>query len=138
MISINRNPSARELRRFAAIWLPAFAAGAGTVALRRWGAPRIAVGIWAAGSLTSIGSLLKPSLARTVFLALSYITYPVGLCLSYGMLALVYFLVVTPLGLAMKLAGRDALRLRRQHDAESYWSRIARTDEDVENYFRQF
>lgn len=34
---------------------------------------------------------------------------------------LLFFLVVTPIGLLLRLAGKDLLRLRRDPDASSYW-----------------
>lgn len=36
-------------------------------------------------------------------------------------MGILFFLVVTPIGLAMRLAGKDQLRLRRDAAAESYW-----------------
>ena len=36
-------------------------------------------------------------------------------------LALLFFLVVTPTGLVMRLLGKDSLRLRFQPEAKSYW-----------------
>ena len=41
-------------------------------------------------------------------------------------LALVFFIVVTPLGLVMRMSGKDPLRLRRQAGAKSYWSEVRR------------
>ncbi|MBM3740305.1 MAG: hypothetical protein FJW39_31510 [Acidobacteria bacterium] len=43
-----------------------------------------------------------------------------GRVTSPVVMALVFFLVITPLGLLMRLLGRDALGLRR--DAASYWA----------------
>lgn len=37
------------------------------------------------------------------------------------MLAVIYFVVITPTGLAMRLFRHDPLRLRQAPDAESYW-----------------
>ena len=39
-------------------------------------------------------------------------------------LALLFFIVVTPLGLILRLLGKDPLRLRRPVGAESYWSEV--------------
>ncbi len=36
-------------------------------------------------------------------------------------LGIMFFLVITPMGLVMRLAGKDPLRLRRDPDAASYW-----------------
>ena len=33
----------------------------------------------------------------------------------------IFFLVITPIGIVMRLAGRDALRRRLQPDARTYW-----------------
>jgi hypothetical protein len=44
-----------------------------------------------------------------------------GKIASRLLLAALFYAVVTPLGLAMRLAGRDSLGLRRRSDAPSYW-----------------
>ena len=36
-------------------------------------------------------------------------------------LAIMFFLVITPIGLLMRALGRDALRLRLDQDAPTYW-----------------
>jgi hypothetical protein len=41
-------------------------------------------------------------------------------------LALLFFIVVTPLGLAMRMLGKDPLRLRRPSGAGSYWTEVRR------------
>jgi hypothetical protein len=37
-------------------------------------------------------------------------------------LAIFFFVVMTPIGLAMRLFGKDTLRLKRPRDAETYWN----------------
>lgn len=37
------------------------------------------------------------------------------------LLAVLFYAVVTPIGLVMRATGRDSLRLRRQPGAPSYW-----------------
>jgi len=36
-------------------------------------------------------------------------------------MAVIYFVAVVPTGLALKLAGKDPLRLKREPDSASYW-----------------
>ena len=36
-------------------------------------------------------------------------------------LAMIFYLVITPFGVVMRLAGKDPLRLQRQPGASSYW-----------------
>jgi len=54
-------------------------------------------------------------------LLLSKLTTPI-------VMGLLFFLVLTPLGIAMRLAGKDPLRLRFAPDSRSYW--LSRQDED--------
>jgi hypothetical protein len=56
---------------------------------------------------------------------------------SLAALAIVYFLVVTPIALAMRLSGRDRLRLKWRGD-ESGWIERRGRDSDAERAFRQF
>ena len=43
---------------------------------------------------------------------------------GYALLTLLFFIVVTPLGLILRLLGQDPLRLRRPTGAASYWSEV--------------
>jgi hypothetical protein len=43
---------------------------------------------------------------------------------GYAILALLFFVVITPLGLVLRIFGKDLLRLRRPADAESYWTPV--------------
>jgi hypothetical protein len=42
-------------------------------------------------------------------------------CVSPLVLGLVYFSTVTPIGLVLRVLGKDPLRLRFDREAESYW-----------------
>ena len=42
-------------------------------------------------------------------------------CTTPGILALVFFTCVTPIGLVRRWLGKDPLRLRLDHDAATYW-----------------
>jgi len=39
-------------------------------------------------------------------------------------LALFFFIIVTPLGLVLRILGQDPLRLRRPKGTDSYWSQV--------------
>lgn len=53
---------------------------------------------------------------------------------GYAVLALLFFVVVTPLGLILRLLGKDPLRLRRPTGAESYWTKV-RQESSLERLF---
>jgi hypothetical protein len=138
MIAINRYPSTRQLWWFAGLWLPLAGATAGRLLLWRAHTPRAALAIWIATLLATLASLLSRAVARTVFIILSYVTFPIGFVVSWTAMALLYFAVLTPLALAMRLAGRDPLVLRRDDKTTTFWRRRRGNTDDPRQAFRQF
>ena len=128
------NPSARLLRQFAGLWVLVFSG----LALRQWSHGHI----YAAGLIgtlaVTVGSvgLMFPSSIRPVFIAWTVLAYPIGWMVSRFSLALLFYGVLTPLGLAFRLMRRDCLQLgpRRR---ESYWTPKA-TSSEAMGYFRQY
>ena len=136
MLPINRNPSARDLRSFARIWFPLFVVFLGTMLWWRAQQPAAAFVVWGIGAAAELAVLASPAVARQVFVGLMIVTYPIGLVVSTVALGLLFYLVFTPLGWAMRLAGRDPLRLRTRAD-RSEWHPIQQSD-DPDREFRQF
>jgi hypothetical protein len=57
--------------------------------------------------------------------------------MSYVILTMMFYLILTPVALVFKLIGRDALHRRFEPAAPTYW--IKRTPPaTVKRYFRQF
>jgi hypothetical protein len=138
MIAINRHPSSRQLWWFAGLWLPLAGATAGRLLLWRAHTPRAAAAIWGATVLATLASLVNRAVARTVFIVLSYVTFPIGFVVSWTALGSLYFLVLTPLAIAMRLCGRDPLVLRRDDQRRTYWRERDDTTGDARGAFRQF
>jgi hypothetical protein len=136
MLPINRNPAARELRHFARIWFPLFVAAAGALTWWRAESSIAAVAVWAAGAAVAAVILASAEAARIVFVGLMTITYPIGLVISTLTLAFMFYVVFTPMGVVMRLAGRDPLRLK-QRSAASHWTPYQQSD-DPEQAFRQY
>jgi len=135
VVEINRNPTRRELGWFAGFWLVFFGA-LGAVAWARLG-PGITAGLWTMAVAVPALGLLWPSLLRAVYLALAFATFPIGFVVSHVILAVVYFLVLTPTGLAVRLAGHDPLQLRSGPQDGSYWQE-RKPINDPKRYFRQY
>ena len=135
MLRLNWRPTDRELRLFAAA-LPVPAAVIGFALGRRFDSawpPHLLV--WPAVAVAAVG-LARPRLVRPVFLAVSLAAFPIGWALSHLILAAIFFLLVTPTGLALRLAGRDPMTRRREPDRASYW--IRRRPREKDDYFRQY
>jgi saxitoxin biosynthesis operon SxtJ-like protein len=139
LIDIRWNPSRRELRQFAGIWFPAFWGVAGGVGLYHAGRGALPVVslIWAAAVVVSVVGYLKPSFMLPIFVAWMTLTAPVSWLVSHAVLGALYFLMIAPLGLAMRLLGRDPMARNLEPEAPSYWVEH-RTGTDPRRYFRQF
>jgi len=74
---------------------------------------------------------------RLIYLGLTLVTLPIGLVISFLLLATFYFGILTPLAIVFKLIGRDALKRRFDADADSYWI-THRQPGDLDRYFNQF
>jgi len=136
MIAINYKPAERQLRTFTRLWFPLFVAALGGMFWWRANAPELASMVWGLGAVLSMAMVASAPLARFVFVALMWVTYPLGLALSYTTLAIIFFLVFTPIGLGMRLFRRDPLALRARGRA-SHWI-ACEQDDSAERAFRQF
>ena len=78
-----------------------------------------------------------PVVRRPLYLGWMYATLPIGWVVTHVMLGLIYYLMFTPIGLIMRLGGRDLMQRRFDREASSYWIEH-RPDDRPERYFRQF
>lgn len=136
LIEIDTHPSRAQLRVFALLWL-VFLGGVGAVVLWRAGSWPAAAALWGlAVALPAVGWAWDAWL-RVVYVGMAYAAAPIALVVSFVLLAGVYYLVMTPIGLGMRLFGRDPMARRFDPAARTYWI-PRRHSEDVRRYFRQF
>jgi hypothetical protein len=78
--------------------------------------------VWALGiaALVATIALARPAALRPVHAAWMTFARALGWANTRILLGLVFYLVLAPLGIAMRLAGRDALRLKFDPDATTY------------------
>jgi hypothetical protein len=122
LLEIDWEPSPKKLRQFA--W-GLFAVGALAAALswRRGhhGRAEIMLGaMWALGAAT----LESPRAGRAVYRAWMALAFPVASAVSFALLGLLYYGVLTPIGVALRLAGHDPLRRRRPENAGTYFTPV--------------
>jgi hypothetical protein len=130
-LDIDWNPDERKLRRFG--WFTAVAA----LAAMKFLPPVAAMGAAAVGALSALLSLARPRANRPLYLALTVVTWPIGFAVSTVMLALLFFGVITPIGLVLRWLGQDPMRRRSDRSAGSYWVQ-ARRERPAQSYFRQY
>jgi hypothetical protein len=126
------NPLRRQLRLFA--WLCALLLA---VLAGRAGDPLTRLVLRLAAAFVFAAGTVWPGLFRWVYRAALFVTAPVGWAVGNVLLALVYFGLITPLGLLGRALGRDPLQLRPRPGADTYWQpRLPVID--YRRYFRQF
>lgn len=136
LLDIHRNPSRRELLWFGLLLLLFFGLVGGLV-LWRSGSSTAAILIWSIGGVLALVYYAVRPLRLPMYLGWIYAAYPIGFVVSHLMLGAVYFLVVTPIGLVMRLLGRDPMERKFDRSAKSYWVR-RRGEARSGSYFRQF
>lgn len=133
---IPRNPSESTLRQFGVL---------GIVILGGLSAWRIAthgptvwtIALGAFGLVLGLLGIFAPRWLRPVFVGWSMLAFPIGWLVSQVAMGMLYYGVLTPLGLALRATGRDPLSLKKPSVRESYW--VAKpTPTDVRRYFRQY
>jgi hypothetical protein len=136
VIRIERNPSRRQLRFFG-LSLLAFSAILGGVWWWKTGSLTAPVVFWAIGAIPPCIGEVWPRGLRIGYLVVSYATFPIGWGVSHLILALVYYLLLFPIGLVLRLRGYDPMKCRFDENAESYWTPRER-EEGAGRYFKQF
>jgi len=136
VIEINRNPSRRDLTVFGLL-LALVVAGAGAW-LRWWAGLGTAAAVtWIVGGAFWLTYVAVPPLRRPLYVGWIVAFYPLGWVLSHVALAVVYYLVLTPIGLIRRKVGGDPLRRRFDRSATTYW--IERDEPpDPSSYLRPF
>ena len=138
LIEINRNPPHRELRKFGLLWFPLFCGVLGAVLYHRVGWLPLSIGIWCLAAPAMVLGAVSPRHVLPIYRGLMTITFPIGFVVSHVLMALIYYGVFTPIGVLMRLAGKDPLRLKRSRGADSHWLDRPEETDETEQYFRQF
>jgi hypothetical protein len=137
LVEIKWHPNRKELRDFGKIALIASAIlclllyvfkGIGI----KWSAVILALGI-----AIFLISLFSIKLTKLIYLGLILITFPIGWAISFILMAIFYFLLITPLGLVFRLMGKDLLNQKFDSNAKSYWV-VRKPPENIDRYFHQF
>ena len=137
LAQINWHPRRKELRTFAIIALIA----AFLIALLLWRLRGLGIQ-WAtviisSGIVIFFSSFLSHKLTRIIYLGFILVTLPIGLLMSFLLLAFFYFGILTPLACIFHLIGRDPLHRKCDSEAESYWITHRKPD-NLDRYYHQF
>lgn len=137
-MTINWSPAPRELRQWALITGPALGIVGGLFYFVDWGIFRGGEGfakfLWGFGAFALVTGMTGTKLGWPAYRAWMGFVYAMSWMIGHVALALVYWLVVAPLGLVARLIGRDRLQLRTRGRG-SYWHALPVRPHDPERQF---
>jgi hypothetical protein len=144
-LNLNLDPGRRILRQFGFIAAVAFGL---LGALVLWkgnlfgfdlgdAVRPVTLTLWALGILSGAFSVVYPEANRPLYVGLAVLTYPIGLAVSFIIMVILFYGLITPVGLLFRVIRRDPLHRKWERDAKSYWVPSQGTREK-KDYLRQF
>jgi hypothetical protein len=141
---INWKPGAKDLSKFAWSLIIGFPCIALVFFLAKWikthtlPEPRFFLMLGGIGAVVGLVCLLVPIAARPLYFIWYAATACIGLVMANLLFTVMFYGLFTPLGLFMRLLGRDPLKLRWQkEDAGTYWQ-DAEPSRPAAQYFSQY
>lgn len=137
LVDINFAPDNEELLKFGKTMIIGFSI-IGLVVLFVFDSPKIAIGCAIFGLFSFILSKFGKK-AMVIYLPWMAFGFVMGTIVSNLILALLFFGMITPIGLFFKLTKRDMLHKSIDKSLPTYWSDAPNRDNDgVTEYQRQF
>lgn len=90
------------------------------------------------GALLVLSGTLAPAILKPIYRVWMALAVVLGFVMTRVILTLVYFLVLTPIGLVLRLFGKDLLDRKLDPRADSYWKRKEYLDDSparLEKYY---
>ncbi len=137
LIEINWHPDRKQLRGFGFVALIATTAISLLLYFLKDLPIYWAAAIFVAGFIIFLSSRLYLRLTKMFYLILTVATAPIGFVLSFLLMAVFFFLLITPLSFVFRLTGRDPLNRKFDPNTSSYWETHCQPDR-LDRYFHQF
>jgi MFS-type transporter involved in bile tolerance (Atg22 family) len=125
----------KELRKFA---LTMFCALGILGSILLWRRHDTGFVLWGIGSAALLLAWVQPKVLKPVYKYWMKLALALGFVTSHVVLALLYYLVVTPTGLVMRLLGKNPLVLQLDEKAKSYWIKRETRKYDKQCYEKMF
>ena len=120
LAKINWQPSHKDLRIFGLTILIGFAIIGGIGFF--FGKIEFAKWAWILSGLVCLLAVTVPPIAKPFYWIWMGIAFVMGSIISFLIVALIYYFIITPVGLFMKIIGRDALKLKKKSfSGNTYW-----------------
>ena len=107
-------------------------------ALLYWKNNGAAVGWAGAAVLSALLGLALPRILRPVYILWMTFAYYLSIVMTFVILTLFFFLIMTPAGLIMRLFGKDPMERRFPGNRESYWVSSETYENSIERYSKPY
>ena len=129
--------SSKEIRKFGLVI--AIALGViGSFVYVKFGNFDVVGWLWGIGLLFLILGFILPSVLRPVYRIWMLLAYFIGGIVSRVILTVLFYVVLTPTGLVLRLFGKDVLDQRFEKDRESYWIKKDLSDHTKDQYRKMY
>lgn len=91
-----------------------------------------------AGAFFLLAGLFVQSILRPVYIGWMKFAFILGWVNTRILLGVFFYLIITPIGVVMRLAGKDLLDRKIDRSAKSYWKKRDRTAFDPKRMEQQF
>ena len=132
---LNSKPDKKELRKFAITIFTVLGIIGGILF---WQKEDIGFILWAVGIFFLLLGLFWAKILGPIYKVWMTFALLLGFVMNHLILALMYYVVITPIGIVMRVLRKDTLQIRLDRKTKSYW--IQRTNEDFskEKYEKMF
>lgn len=142
LVNINWHPDKKGIRDFGKAMLIGFGIIGLVFALWPWGfiihrSWHVALGCWIFAAVVGGIGLTGSRLVMPVYLVWMGIAFVMGSILGRILVGALFYLLITPMGLGMRLIGRDKLQIKKP-ETETYWKPRTHPGLTPEDYERQF
>ena len=143
MIQIDLNPPRKTLRNFGFIGVVAFSViallihGHAGIFKKIPDTPTTSYICYGLAAYCGLMAIVAPMALKWLYVGLTVVSYPIGFVVSYIVVSVMFFLIITPIALIFRLIGRDGLRRKFEPAASTYWIK-RNPPQSVKRYFRQF
>lgn len=89
-------------------------------------------------ALLILNGLIKPALLKPIQKVWMSFAVIMGWFMARVILTVLFFLIVTPIGIIFKLLRKDIIGVKIDKEAESYWAKKDNINKDKSSYEKQF
>ncbi|NOZ62127.1 MAG: hypothetical protein GXO74_10635 [Calditrichaeota bacterium] len=94
--------------------------------------------LWTSAGVVFLLTLLSPALIKPVYRGAMFIAGILGWINTRILLAIFFYLILTPISLVLKIFHKDPLKRKLGPEAETYWEPHSEKAADKNRYFHQF